>query len=68
MKKHKREITIVSVFIFLTVALHFMHYFIFHDIHHLFIYGLGDLAFLPLEVLIVTVILHRLLEWRDEKA
>lgn len=67
MKKHKREIAIASVFILLTVALHFVHYFIFHDKHHLLIYGMGDLAFLPLEVLIITVILHRLLEWRDKK-
>ncbi|MFH1092747.1 MAG: hypothetical protein V1739_01170 [Candidatus Omnitrophota bacterium] len=68
MLKYRREITIVVLFILLSVVLHFLHYAIFHDIHHLLIYGLGDLAFLPLEVLIVTVILHRLLEWRDKKA
>jgi len=68
MKKYKREIAIVALFILLAVVLHFLHYVIFHDLHHIFIYGMGDLAFLPLEVLIVTVILHRLLEWRDKKA
>lgn len=38
------------------------HYLIFHDFHHIAIYTLHDLAFLPIEVLIVTMIIHALLE------
>lgn len=68
MKKHKWEIIIVLSLLALTVAMHFAHYGLFHDWHHLLIYGFGDLAFLPLEVLIVTYVLHRLLEWREKKA
>lgn len=67
MKKHKWEIIIVLSLIAVTVGLHFAHYGLFHDWHHLLIYGFGDLAFLPLEVLIVTFVLHRLLEWREKK-
>jgi hypothetical protein len=42
------------------------HFLIFHDPHHIFIYMVGDIAFVPLEVLLVTIIIHRLLD-RKEK-
>lgn len=44
-----------------------LHYMIFHDIHHILIYTIHDLAFLPLEVLLVTLILHQMLEYRAMK-
>jgi hypothetical protein len=44
------------------LALFGVHYLVFHDFHHLAIFTLHDLAFLPVEVLIVTMILHKLLE------
>lgn len=68
MKKHKWEILAAVALLALAFVLHFMHYRMFHDLHHLFLYGMGDLAFLPLEVLIVSLILHRLLERRDKRA
>ncbi|HHN81139.1 MAG TPA: hypothetical protein ENN11_00760 [Methanomicrobia archaeon] len=41
-------------------------YVIVHDIHHIFIYMVGDVAFVPIEVLLVTLLIHRLLhEERD---
>lgn len=49
-------------------ALYVAHYLIFRDWHHIAIYGLGDAAFLPLEVLIVTLIIHELLESRSKRA
>lgn len=36
--------------------------------HHIFIYLVGDIAFVPIEVLLVTLIIHRLLETREKKA
>ncbi|MEW6769943.1 MAG: hypothetical protein AB1330_00935 [Bacillota bacterium] len=50
-----------SSLIVLSALLYFLHYLIFRDPHHIAIYLLGDLAFLPLAVLMVTLILHRLL-------
>ena len=41
------------------------HFLIFRDLHHLGIFTVHDIAFLPLEVLIVTLILHALLEHRQ---
>jgi len=39
----------------------------FRDFHHLAIFTLHDIAFLPVEVLIVTMILHELLERRARR-
>ncbi|MFH1885553.1 MAG: hypothetical protein ABIM40_02555, partial [Pseudomonadota bacterium] len=44
-----------------------IHYAIFHDAHHIFIYMVGDIAFVPVEVLLVTLILHELLKRREKK-
>lgn len=47
--------------------LYFFHYLIFRDFHHIMIYLIGDIAFLPAEVLIVTIVIHRLLnEWEKK--
>lgn len=43
------------------------HYLIFRDAHLLFTYLLYDLAFLPLEVLLVTVLIERLLTARERQ-
>jgi len=45
-----------------------IHYFIFKDAHHIFIYMVGDLGFLFLDVLLVILLLERLLTRRDKKA
>ena len=48
-----------------SAVLFYVHYLVFHDLHHLGIFTLHDIAFLPLEVLLVTLILHALLEHRQ---
>ncbi len=47
-----------------SVVLFAIHLAIFQDFHHIAIYTLHDIAFLPVEVLIVTMIIHSLLERR----
>lgn len=49
-----------------SAVLYTIHYLIFHDPHHIFIYMVGDIAFVPLEVLLVTVIIHKLLGEREK--
>jgi hypothetical protein len=44
-----------------STIIYFFHYLIFHDPHHIFIFLVGDIAFVPIEVLLVTMILHKLL-------
>jgi hypothetical protein len=41
---------------------------IFRDSHHIFIYLIGDIAFVFVEVLLVTLIIHRVFEEREKKA
>jgi hypothetical protein len=45
-----------------------IHFVIFKDAHHLVIFLLADIAFLPIEVLLVTIIIHRLLSEREKRA
>ena len=52
----------------LSVFIYFIHYLIFRDVHHIFIYLLGDVAFVFFEVLLVTMVLHQLLHYREKKA
>lgn len=44
-----------------------VHYIFFHDLHHIIIYLVGDIAFLPLEMLLVTLVLHKLLDFRERR-
>ena len=57
--------TLGVVLVLSSVALFAVHFAIFRDFHHIAIYTLGDIAFLPLEVLIVTLVIHELLEARS---
>ena len=52
----------------LSTLVYFIHYFIFRDAHHIFLYLIGDIAFVFLEVLLVTLVLHQLLRYREKKA
>jgi hypothetical protein len=52
----------------LSLALYTLHFWLFHDAHHVLMFGLGDIAFIPLEVLIVTLIIDQMLEKREKDA
>ncbi len=54
--------------IVLSIIIYLIHYAIFRDAHHIFIYMVGDIAFVPIEVLLVTLIIHRLLNEREKRA
>jgi len=68
MRRFSWQIMLASVLIFLSAAFYFFHYAIFHDTHHIFIYLVGDIAFVPIEVLLVTVIIHQVLSAREKKS
>ena len=67
MKRHSYIISLASIFLGLSAVLYFVHYLIFRDAHHIFIYMLGDLAFLPLEVLLVVVVIERILARQERQ-
>lgn len=55
------------ILIFLSIIAYFVHYLIFRDPHHIFIYLVGDIAFVFIEVLLVTLVIHRLLHYREKQ-
>ena len=54
--------------ILLSILFYSLHYAIFRDLHHIFLYLIGDIAFVFIEVLIVTLILHHILSEREKQA
>ncbi len=56
------------VLVSLSAALYLLHYLIFHDLEHILIYLLSDLAFLFLNVLFVVLLIEDMLERREKKA
>ncbi|MBN2489099.1 MAG: hypothetical protein JXA98_08730 [Methanosarcinaceae archaeon] len=53
--------------VILSVITYSFHYLIFQDSHHIFIYLLGDIAFVPIEVLLVSMIIHHFLNEMDKR-
>ena len=45
-----------------------LHYFVFHDSHHIFIYMIGDIGFLFVDVLLVILLIERVLARREKQA
>lgn len=58
-----------SVLLILSSGLLFwFHYFVFRDAHHILIYLVGDLAFIPIEVLLVSLIIDRVIKEREKES
>jgi len=68
MRRYLPFIILACGFMALSALIYFIHYAIFHDVHHIFIYMVGDLAFLPLEVFLVIIVVERLLARREKQA
>jgi hypothetical protein len=68
MKRYRWQILLGLALILSSGILYSIHYAIFKDAHHIYIYLLGDIAFLPVEVLLVSIIIHQLLSQREKKA
>lgn len=66
--KRSIYLIIAGVFIVSSGLIYFIHYLIFRDVHHIFIYLIGDLAFLPLEVFLVVIVIERVLNNREKQA
>ena len=65
-KRHLMLLLAALVLLAASALLYFIHYLIFGDPHHIFIYLLGDIAFLPIEVLVVAVIVERIISHHDK--
>jgi hypothetical protein len=67
MDERRWLVTFGAGLITLSVVLYALHFLIFQDLFHISIYTLGDIAFLPLEVLLVTLVFHQVLASRDRR-
>ena len=68
MKRYSKFIILAVVFVAASALAYLVHYYIFRDVHHIFIYMVGDLAFLPLEVFLVVIVIERILARREKRA
>ncbi|TVM03903.1 MAG: hypothetical protein CV087_02475 [Candidatus Brocadia sp. WS118] len=68
MKRFSWQLCLGLSLVTVSVFLYFVHYAIFQDAHHIFIFLVGDIAFVPIEVLFVTLIIHQLLNQREKRA
>jgi hypothetical protein len=53
--------------VFLSALAYYIHFLMFRDAHHIFIYLVGDIAFVFIEVLLVSMILDQLLHNREKQ-
>ena len=67
MKDSRWKIYLGTSLLALAALLYGAHYLYFRDSHHLFIFLLGDIAFVPLEVFLVTLVFHALLQHREKR-
>ena len=68
MKQWNWRIVIGILLVALSAVVYFVHFLIFRDAHHIFLYLIGDIAFLPIQVLLVTLIIDRLLNEREKRS
>lgn len=62
------QVVLGVILIVLSGAVYYIHFLIFRDARHIFIYLIGDIAFVFLEVLLVTLMVHSLLAHREKQA
>ncbi len=67
MRKHGFLVAAAIILLATSGILYLIHYLIFRDAHHIYLYLLGDFAFLPLQVLLVGLIIDRILNWREKQ-
>jgi len=68
MQRLRTFILLAGLFAATSALIYLIHYAIFQDTHHIFIYMIGDFAFLPLEVFLVVIVIERILSYREKRA
>jgi len=68
MKRHSWQIILGLSLLVLSAVFYLIHYAIFRDAHHIFLYLIGDVAFVFIEVFLVTVIIQQVLSMREKRA
>ena len=61
------QVILGAILIMLSAVVYYIHFLIFRDARHIFIYLIGDIAFVFLEVFLVTLVVHNLLAHREKQ-
>jgi hypothetical protein len=67
MKRNYFKPTLIASLMALSVIIFFLQYVAFHDLRDTFFYMIQDIAFLPVQVLLVTLVLERLLRSNEKR-
>lgn len=67
MKISKEKSILAIILIVTSFIIYSIHYALFKDLHHILVFLIEDIAFIPIEVLIVTLIIDKLLEKREKQ-
>ena len=67
MKRYSDFALLAAIMIAISVLTYYLHYLIFRDPHHIFIFMVGDLAFVFLEVFLVVMVIERIITRREKK-
>lgn len=68
MKKADWRVKFSIILILSSVLMYCFHYFVFRDVHHIFLYLVGELAFIPIEVLLVSLVIDRVIKERERES
>ncbi len=67
MQQRYNYVLLGIILLILSIVFHYVHYILFQDWHHLLIFLIGDIAFVPIEVLMVSLVIHHLLTEMEKK-
>jgi hypothetical protein len=68
MKKSRWQIRLAAILVALSTIFYLIHYTIFRDARHIFLYLIGDFAFVFVEILLVSLIINEVLNRREKRA
>lgn len=68
MQKHNWKVTVAFILMFTSALIYIINYLIFKNPHDIFFYMTIDIAFLPINVLFVTLLIDTLLSQREKKS
>jgi len=66
-KRLSWQVDLAAALVAVSALLYYVHYLVFRDVRHIFIFLLGDLAFIPIEVAVVALVINRLLSVREKR-
>ncbi len=67
MRRFKTIFILAGAFFLISGLTYLVHYLIFRDVHHILIYLVGDLGFLPIEIFIVVILVERVIAYREKR-